>query len=378
MNNENTTLNPKDKTFEEYKKNAPTTAQKQAVNVFKDKDFEQEYKPIQLSATALKYVCSIASALTMVTAVYFVLSILINKILALIIGLIFCALFEIIKAYTWNVTAQGLLKYKRSSKVAILALVSIHTVSLSSSIYGAYKIPTFLTVPINEQAKSKLDSIKRTYIEQAVIIDKQITALKDRTNSSTVRRTIQALTTQKGKILEAQNSAIESEKEKEQALIKENKEESAILARNRKEQIKELQISCVSLAFLFELAFVLCSLFISYYLFRCFIDIQDISAPANEEQGKTAKIENSQTGARAPNVSAQKIGFLQGLENKEINDNRKKENGNSNSEKLKYTKVCKLNSCDTKFIHKIHNQKYCSEKCKVKAHIERKKKSISN
>ena len=40
--------------------------------------------------------------------------------------------------------------------------------------------------------------------------------------------------------------------------------------------------------------------------------------------------------------------------------------------KLEFTRICELDSCQKPFLHSIHNQKFCSDKCR-KSHYESKK-----
>jgi hypothetical protein len=369
-------LNPKNQTFNDYQKNTSTLSSKQAQGIYKDKYFADEYKPVYISSVALKFVANIVSASTLLVACFLAFMGLLGVYLGAIIGGLFCILFETMKSYTWRITAKQVLKYKRASMAAVLVLCGLHLVSLGGSCFGAWQLPRLMPKEKLEQAAvQNIDSINTSYLAQLTIIDQQIKALQDKTSSSTARRTINSLTSQRGQILEAQKLAVLEAKKENRTKSQEKKEQTAQENLERQEQIKQNQYACIIAAVFFELLFISCSLFIAYYLFRQFIDestepTASVHPSITELKTSINNLEQSTTAHQAPPVNRVVIkGFEQNGKSQVVDKEE------LDGKRLDFTRVCQFNECKKPFIHSIHNQKFCSRECRKLNHNRKQSKN---
>lgn len=373
MSNKINDLNPKNQTFNEYQEKTSTLSSKQAQGIYKDKYFADEYKPVYISSVALKFVANIVSASTLLVACSLAFMGLLSVHFGVILGLLFCILFETMKSYTWRITAKQVLKYKRASMAAVLVLCGLHLVSLGGSCFGAWQLPKLMPKEKLEQAAvQNIDSINTSYLAQLATVDQQIKALQNKTSSSTARRTINNLTNQRGQILEAQKLAVLEAKKENSTKSQEKKDQAARANVERKERIKQNQYACIIAAVFFELLFISCSLFIAYYLFRQFID--ETSEPTTEPtasvhpstteiKADSKILEQPTTAHQAPPINRVVIkGFEQNGKSQVL------EKEPLDGKRLDYTRVCQFDECQKPFIHSIHNQKFCSSKCRKSNH----------
>ena len=361
-------LNPKNEAFNNYLQQTADTIDRAANDLFKDKSYKDEYKAVFVVSTLLKFVCSILSFATMVVALYFSFYGLFGFYASLSLAVAVCGLFEVLKTKIWTISSKHGLKYKNVSKGLILALIAVHVVSLASSGIGAFLIPKL----ISEQPASQATDQKGISIEianQIAAIDKQLIAISSSTNaSSTSRKSFANLTSQKATLIAVQERGQEqAQKDKATA------EQVAIIAKEaQKEQIIKDQILFVGSSIFFELLFIVCSIFLAYYLFRTVIDLEADANEANQpaqnepiEQGKDQALQqtsNSSTGERTANV--QVIGFKQGTADKQQTSTEQQ----TELKQLEFTRICLLDSCKKPFLHSIHNQKFCSNKCRKLHH----------
>lgn len=372
-------LNPKNQTFNEYQEKTSTLSSKQAQSIYKDKFFADEYKPVYLVSVALKFIANLVSASTLVIAFYLSFMGQLSVYYGAIMGLLFCILFETMKSYTWRITAKQVLKYKRASMAAVLVLCGLHLVSFGGSCFGAWQLPRLMPKETLEQsALLNIDSINTSYLAQLATIDQQIKALQDKTSSSTARRTINSLTSQRGQILDAQKLAVLDAKETNNTKSQEEKEKVARANVEREEQLKQNQYTCIIVAAFFEFLFISCSLFIAYYLFRQFID--ETSEPTKE----TASVHPSTTETKEdPNILEQPTTAHQAPPVNRVVIKGFEQNGKSqvpkkeplDGKRLDYTRVCQFDECQKPFIHSIHNQKFCSRECRKLNHNRKQSKT---
>ena len=194
------------------------------------------------------------------------------------------------------------------------------------------------------------DSLSRSYSSQLNTVNLQIQQLKDKTSSSTIRRTIKQLTAQKSQLLDSREKSLIHARKRNTELRETHQNTSVQLLQTQQAQRHTTQIACVGISVFFELLFILSSAFIAYFLFRLFIDNQEdkASVPANSKRSSAASTAPSPDGMR-PVIK-----------------------GFNTPEKLPYTRVCA--HCDTPFVHSIHNQIYCSSTCRKAAYEQRKNK----
>ena len=364
-------LNPKNEAFNIYLQQTADTIDRAANNLFKDKSYKDEYKAVFVVSTLLKFVCSILSFATMVVALYFSFYGLFGFYASLLLAVAVCGLFEVLKTKIWTISSKHGLKYKNVSKGLILALIAVHIVSLASSGIGAFLIPKL----ISEQTTSAPAEPKTISIEianQIAAIDKQLQSISTSTStSSTSRKSFANLTSQKAVLIAAQATAQEqAQTDKATAQEQETKAKA-----DRQQQIIKDQILFVGSSIAFELLFIVCSIFLAYYLFRTVIDLEADANEANPTANEVVKngLDTAtvpDNGQQAPQATAnvQKIGFKQGTTEKQ----QTFQEIETQTKQLEFTRICQLDSCKKPFIHAIHNQKFCSNKCR-KLHHENMK-----
>ena len=360
-------LNPKNEAFNNYLQQTADTIDRAANNLFKDKSYKDEYKAVFVLSTLLKFVCSVLSFATMVVALYFSFYGLFGFYASLLLAVAICGLFEALKTQIWSISSKHRLKYKTTSKALIFALIAVHIVSLASSGIGAYLIPKL----ISEQTTSAPADQKTISIEianQIAEIDKQLQNISSSTStSSTSRKSFANLTSQKAVLIAAQ------ERQQEQAQKdKATAAQVAIVAKaDHQQQIIKDQILFVGSSIGFELLFIVCSSFLAYYLFRTNIDLQADANEANPTANEVVKngLDTATVptdGHQAPQATAnvQKIGFKQGTADKQQTFHEIE----TETKQLEFTRICQLDSCKKPFLHSIHNQKFCSSKCRKLHH----------
>jgi len=346
--------NPKNGNFERYEASSATCTQKKAVALFRDLTFEAEYKYVYNSANALKFIASAISAITMFAALYVVLGAFMNIYVAATIATAFCAVLEVLKTFMWTIAAKNLLKYRHLQGALACSLVAAHLISLAGSAYGAYKLPLQLTPENIQIGKISTDSVSRVYLTQISVLDAQFEDLKGELASGTVKRTMQNMAKQKGELVAAMQKELENAKLENQQAVENFKDVGRAHKTEQAKKIAEMQISCMLIACGFELMFVLCSLFIAYYFFRCYIDLvaAPVETPVAENAGENgARSKTASVFGATASVMSSRIGFVQQEQ--------------TNGKRLDYTKICSLNTCKEPFLHNVHNQKFCSKKCKM-------------
>lgn len=255
-----------------------------SLELYQDKPFAIEYKNHYTFAMLIGYVSSFVSFGTAVFAVAYVLNSTIGSLLGYTVGVLLCALFEMVKGAIWRTTIKAYNRYRNVGIMSVLMLVGLHLFSLGSSGFGAFVLPLqFVHTP----APYQLDSTKGKELQA---LDAQITALQAQTNSlnsvlinpqtgkkssSTAKSIgannsqIQALQAQKNSLM----AALETDK---QAHNQAQTDAANTHAANTQFQ----QLSSLVASLLFEVLFVACMMFQFYFLFRVYVDSTGNAQPA--------------------------------------------------------------------------------------------------
>jgi hypothetical protein len=361
--------NPYNKAFTDFTHQAnkaqQTAIERKAGAIFMDKPHSIEYKPIYHLSQTLKVLANIVSVGTCIVALYLALTGLLNAYLAAFLSLTVATIFELLKNKVWKITAKQRLRYRKTALTGVLGLIALHLVSVGASAFGAYRVSEFLQAPNTGVIVPlvDVDSVSSQYSGQIDVLDTQIAELTKLQSSSTNRRTINSLGKQKATLIESQKTAVEAAKTQNVAITKENKEKATTAKAEDAERLKMIQYSTVGVAVFFELVYILCALFILSYLFRAFVDGQQ---PIEDEQQQSldgtrnSSRNATNTGGSVPhhnsaNELQKPIGF----------EYKNKDQKTVDNEPLEYTRICANTSCKKKFIHKVHNQKFCSTDCRI-------------
>jgi hypothetical protein len=254
------------------------------------------------------------------------------------------------------------------SIVAICILLGLHLVSIGGSIFGAWQLTNLLPQePPSKAPVIDIDSINKSFSNPLAILNTQISALekKDDWNS---RVSLKEIVKQKTSLINGQITACKQAKEANVQTLKKHRENEIKRRKNADLNRSNIRKACVIVTAFFELAFILCSLFIAYYLFRRHIDDthETTAEKASVMEASVQDFNNGQTtdGHEAP-VIENKRTIVQGFI-------KKQENNSTKGKELDYTRICQYSGCKKPFIHSIHNQKYCSTDCRKAAYMERK------
>lgn len=367
-------LNPKNENYHRYKQAVKSYVLRRASAMYQDLYFWQEYKSVFLAASAIKYLANIASGLTVTIAIYLACKLLFGTLAAVCLAVLLSVLFEVLKHRVWNITAKQYLKYKQLSVFALSSLAALHLVSLCGSAFGAWNLPNLVSEPQQIAVNlTDIDSLKASYLAQIVATDKQLADLSHQTNSSTIRKAVKNLTDQKNTILKSQNLAVQDAKLQNDKTVQANKETLTAAKKQHNNELQAAKYYCLGASVFFEVIFVLCSVFVAYYLFRAAIDMDSESEqeplhdyPRGGLQTVALDDEKNQAGQRPEEM--QKRAVIQGFSKQDS----KRHDGN----RLNYTKICAFDDCQRPFVHSIHNQKYCCENCRKEAYIKRKQVSF--
>jgi len=365
-------LNPKNAIYNAYKAKVKDIISRKATDLYKDKDFADEYKAVYMVTSLLRGVGNLLSSATFTIAVYLALNLIIPKGYSLVLALVSSVLFEVLKNKIWAITSKTVLKYKRVSIVAICILLGLHLVSIGGSIFGAWQLTNLL--PQEQPSKAPvidLDSINHSYNKQIATLDAQILALEQK-NDWNSRVSIKEVIKQKTSLLNGQRTDCKQANEANVQTLKEHKENEIKRRKIKRSNRSNIRKACVIVTAFFELAFILCSLFIAYYLFRRHIDdtYGTTEEKASVQEASVQDFNNGQTtdGHKAP-VIENKRTIVQGFIKKEASV---QESTSTKGKELDYTRICQYSGCKKPFIHSIHNQKYCSTDCRKAAYMERK------
>lgn len=369
------TSNPKNQIYRAYKAKVKSLQENKAEEMFKDRTFGDEYEAVKLTTDTLELVFSIASAMTVFVALKWALEPLLGSGASIAVSFFVCAALEALKTFIWSKLSKNILKYKTYPFPLIAAAIIFNLSSVGGSIFGAYQLPS------NEQEFNKnsvalvnVDSIGKDYdkkIEQTSAIISSQTEELSKTTSNSTKRTISANIAQSEQkatlLLKHRTRDIQAAKEKNISLIKEAKEANKKHTLKATEKLEAKRTNCMLVAVLFELGLMLCLIFGSYYLFR--VEIDKTGGFETQEQADVTQVKiNTQLNIQEPSQRNEQrpIGF-KSQTNKERHTSEDDPRPNKGN-KLDYTKVCELDECRTPYIHKNSTQKFCSSKCRKKAH----------
>ncbi len=377
-----TISNPKNKGYELYKSKVKSSAEKKASEMFQDRAFGDEWQAVYNATIVLKIAFSIASACTVFIALFWVLKSLLGIAIGGGVALIVCLILEGLKGGVWDKLTKFALKYKSYPIILVAAAILFNLSSVGGSMLGAFMLPTMQEQATQPPvAQIDIDSINESYLAQTAKIDAIITEqskqIANTTSNSTKRsisKVISVQTEQKNALIEQQNLAIEKAETINENRRVERLQQTVLDHQKQSKENTQTQIQCVAVAVFFELCLVLCSIFISFYLFRVDIDVTETVHTVTETVHtvtETAQMPTNSTlqqGHQAPQQTAtatNQIGFKRYTDG--IQPNIQSSITETVQTQLEYTRVCKLSECEKPYIHGHGQQKYCCTKCRKKA-----------
>ncbi len=350
--------NPFDSKFTAFSANlSAKNAESHAANVaaksgevFEDKPFSVEYRTVyrvaQVGQSFSQIITFTTTAALGVFATMHVVPLWWGVWVAVPLGLLFAFGVERVKRLTLAIASKHLLKYKTFGGVGVVACL-VMCVSIAAALLGAKELPGVVypkpgRVTDVASVEALTSDLKRVQTD----IERTTANLAKGANWVAENRTLPRLQKERAALIEKRTSAEKEAAERADAGKVEAEAE-------RLENIEKMQVYSVATTVVAELVFLLCTVFLFYYLFRHY-------AEANEGR---------ETLTTSGEVTAQGVRYA-ATANLAANDNRlttivKDARKPENVEKITSQKVCGW--CKTSYIYAHKKQLYCCEKCRIEA-----------
>ena len=370
---------------------------------FKHKKFSERFALANTSFIGMGAIAQFASLVTAFTMLSY-LFVGIHLLIRMVCSAALVLMIEAVKRDSINDVMKGIFQYKEVERFpAILALITIVS-SIYISVEGSKILPSLL-VPDAVMVSPTLATADSITIDfQQRIKDKE----NERNNYRKSRLWKGRLARKDSKVIEQYNLDIQDlQTQKDDALksLEEKNDKAAIKAQNTfdnaaldvKQQRAKLGDQLVIAAIGFEVLFLLSMCFSWWYYTECekerkhILETSKVTAelPTNpsvetskvhEDTSKvtaeTSKVQPDNGDAR----SQRKIGFKDYEQTAEVTAapaintavNTSKVMEETLEVEKEYTRICP--ECETPFIHKTHNHKYCKRACMLAARARRKDK----
>ena len=318
---------------------------KKSGDVFEDKPFSIEYRGIYRVAIVGQSLSQIITYLTTaalgVFALVHVIPLAWGIYVAVPLALLFAFGVERVKRSTLAIASKHLLKYRTFGAVGLVAILTL-CVSIAAALYGAKELPGVVypkvaRVKDGASVEALTGDLKRVQAD----IDRTTGKLAQGKNWTAENRTLPRLQKERAALVERRDiAAKEAEARADGAVLE--------VEADRLEKIGKMQGYSIGAAVAAEGVFLVCTLFVFYYLFRSYVE-------ANERQTIQAEPADqpAPTGPRAT-VTA----------NLSMHENRLTKNAQVSHNLLK-DRVCE--HCGGSYIYAHNKQKYCSDKCRMTA-----------
>jgi hypothetical protein len=250
---------------------ATSTHAEKAAQIFADKPFSVEYAGLYTVAQVGQSIAQVVTLLSTAALVAFAIGHLLptsGLFFALPVGIVVAFGVEVLKRKILAITAKNVIKYRQFGAVGFAALAAM-LISIAAALLGSYELPGVL-FPKTKTAPSP------AAVERIAADIKTLDA--DIQKAGTVpgwvaeNRTVPRLQAQRTQLIQAREQAAQQ--------AGTDAQQAGIEAENsRQAKIKELQIYSVGTAIAAELVFLLSTLFVFYFLWRCFAETQTSGTP---------------------------------------------------------------------------------------------------
>ena len=313
--------------------------------IFKDKPFTDEfssvYKVAQVGATVAQVVTFLTTAALGVFALQHVIPLSFGIYIAVPLGLLFAFGIEKVKRSTLAIAAKHFLKYKEFGFVGVVALLTL-LVSIGAALYGAKELPGIVYPKVGRVTDTKnVEALTNDLNRVQGDIDRTAGQLAQGKNWVAENRTLPRLQKERAALVERRTIAA---KEAEQKADEGRQEAEA----ERVAKVEKMKMYSVGTAIFAELIFALCTIFIFYFLWRAFAEV-NADESTEVEPGEQPKRQGIRYTATA---------------NLTTDENRLTKIVNDVPLQGK-NRLCE--NCKTPYIYAHSKQMYCSEKCRVDA-----------
>ena len=344
--------NPFDSKFTAFSANlSAKNAESHAANVaaksgevFKDVPFSVEYRTVyqvaQVGQSFSQIITFTTTAALGVFATIHVVPLWWGVWLAFPLGLLFAFGVEKVKRLTLAIASKHLLKYKTFGGVGVVACL-VMCVSVAAALLGAKELPNVVyPKPTRVENVASVEALTSDLNRVQTDIERTTGNLAQGANWVAENKTLPRLQRERTALIEKRTQAAKEAAERADA----GKVEAEA---DRLENIEKMQVYSVSAAIVAELVFLLCTVFVFYYLFRHYAEANE----GREAQAQTRDASNVRYSATA-NLAANDNRLTTIVEDARKPDNAEK-------------KICGW--CKTPYIYAHKKQLYCCEKCRISA-----------
>jgi hypothetical protein len=347
---------------------------KAAAKIFEDKPYSTEYAGIYNIARIIAIVANLVSLLTCLVALNYLLSKIIPAAPALGIAVVFTACLELLKNTLYRVNLKNYFRYYKYSAIAILMLFALSAASIASSVLGASLIPAEAAKlsAAEAAAAAPLQSAEAAIRAQITELDKQQGLLLSRDQeSSTTKKLLKENAAAKAALLQQAEAAAAADAEAAAAA----KADRAAAAAEAENEAGTVQLICIVLALLFELTYILATVYVYRYQFRIFVDTTDFGTQSHENSTASYDFRKSENAPENPQTrpenrpenvpktrprsapAARKIGFYNSVLTN---------NPDQNAPAVPGVGTCP--TCQKSFTKNHKKQVYCQDACRYSAH----------
>lgn len=341
--------NPFERKFREFSAGltAETTADKtaetatQAQDVYKDKPFSLEYRPLFVVARVGRALAQVVTfTATAGIAAFVVLQVAppgaIGYYIAVPVALLFALGVEQVKWRALAIGAKQVLKYRTLGVAGLVAVLGV-SVSVFLAIVGARELPEIVhPAPIRPAADAAEVAALDASIER---VQADIDRLKNSPSWRVQNRTLPRLLRERAGLVEKRTEAAKVAQTAAGDVYSEAQAQRAAT-------VNRMRVYCIAAAIAGELIFLLCGFFILYYLFRQY---SEGAGTAGKVGTADADARSSLNGAPAPGVR-----YTVNLSSGERLTKIVNETGNATCE-----------HCGTMYLRNHKKQRFCSETCRV-------------
>ena len=353
---------------------ATTSHADKAAQIFQDKPFSVEYAGLFTVAQVGQSIAQVVTLLSTAALVAFAIGHLLptaGLFFALPVGIVVAFGVEVLKRKILSITAKNVIKYREFGAVGFAALAAM-LISVAAALVGSYQLPAVI-FPQTKTAPNTA-AVERIAADIATL-DGDIQKAATVPGWVSVNRTVPRLQAQRTQLIQAREQA--AQQAGTDAQQAETEAESS-----RQTKIKELQVYSVGTAIAAELIFLLSTLFVFYFLWRCFAETQTAGTPdaVFDETHQSEK-----THPRASNVLRNGVPFSENKkaaqtgQKKPITETvRARAQTHQKTQEPQETKstlrVCE--NCGIEYSYGHARQKFCTDFCRVQNWQQRTGKTL--
>ena len=350
---------------------ATTNHADKAAQIFQDKPFSVEYAGLFTVAQIGRSIAQVVTLLSTAALVAFAIGHLLptaGLFFALPVGIVVAFGVEVLKRKILAITAKNVIKYREFGAVGFAALAAM-LISVAAALVGSYQLPAVIfpqtkTAP-NTAAVERIATDIKT-------LDADIQKAGTVPGWVAENRTVPRLQAQRTQLIQAREQAAQ------QAGTDAHQTETEA-ENTRQTKIKELQIYSVGTAIAAELIFLLSTLFVFYFLWRCFAETQTAGTPdaVFVETHQAEKIHPTGNNVLRNGVpfSENKKAAQTGQKKPITQTVRARAQTHQKTQETKSTlRVCE--NCGIEYSYGHARQKFCTDFCRVQNWQQRTGKTL--